>query len=362
MAVTVAPILTHIGTEGGREGDLLAYTIYLELILENCELVWSTEEDALEERAKAAAPSRVSVAFTQRLCTRDPALLTLSIASAHSLDSAQSPLVAVVEEEERSSPSADQPKSEEDLGEEGPARLPSLESLPLEFPVIRLVPQNGQFPQVELQLHLALKFCRVLKGGNLKKGLEQFQTLAFDSKCISREHAEVWWAADQGSVILKDLNSTCGTRLNGKRLPPGAPVALKSGDTVVLGDNVPEQDDGSGKNFQDHEVPPSHRCVRMVMEMVAMPQTPPTKSSSPGSAGAEQKKSRRRTTVDVMTAALTQVADQVQQQQPLEKNRKALSVTLRMSPRKKGSLERIELFEDDRQPYTVNIADWKSRG
>lgn len=254
------------------------------------------------------ASARVSVAFKKQLSERDPTLLHLSVSSttsslsnisrASSTPTLPSPLVEsspkCVESEPptpmapsaaaASSPSLPAPifSSTESLPAPPEELSPPTQATSLvvvEFPVLRLVPLNEQFRATELQLHSTLKFCRVLKKGNVKEGLERFQTLAFDSKCISREHADINWSADTQRVMIKDLDSTCGTRLNGKKLPAGVAVQLVHGDIVVLGDNIPEKDDGTGRQYQDAEVSASHRCVRMEIQFVAMPRQVSLKTS-----------------------------------------------------------------------------------
>lgn len=58
----------------------------------------------------------------------------------------------------------------------------------------------------------------------------------FDSKVLSRMHAEVW--AEDGKVFIKDVKSSNGTFINGNRLSPEAAESdvfeLHSDDQVVL--------------------------------------------------------------------------------------------------------------------------------
>lgn len=50
---------------------------------------------------------------------------------------------------------------------------------------------------------------------------------------VSRHHCKVEFR--DGQLILTDLNSSCGTYIHGKRVPPNTPVILKSGSSFCLG-------------------------------------------------------------------------------------------------------------------------------
>lgn len=58
-----------------------------------------------------------------------------------------------------------------------------------------------------------------------------------DSRGISRRHLRLSMDSSKGVVILQDLNSSCGTRVNGMPIPGGIPVALNSGDRFSFGEN-----------------------------------------------------------------------------------------------------------------------------
>src|SRR4051794_11877568 len=67
----------------------------------------------------------------------------------------------------------------------------------------------------------------------------------FDSKVLSRNHAEVIYR--NGQVFIKDLKSSNGTFINGKRLSAegkeSSPIELKHGDDLEFGvDIINEQD------------------------------------------------------------------------------------------------------------------------
>lgn len=76
----------------------------------------------------------------------------------------------------------------------------------------------------------------------------------FDSKVLSRTHAEVW--CERSKVFIKDVKSSNGTFINGIRLSPegeeSASVELNNGDQVEFGIDIMNED-GSGKpsTFQE---------------------------------------------------------------------------------------------------------------
>ncbi|CAO3570619.1 unnamed protein product [Mortierella alpina] len=65
----------------------------------------------------------------------------------------------------------------------------------------------------------------------------------FDSKVLSRVHAEVW--SENGKVFLRDLKSSNGTFLNGKRLSPESvesePFVLNQNDNLEFGIDIMDE-------------------------------------------------------------------------------------------------------------------------
>ena len=57
---------------------------------------------------------------------------------------------------------------------------------------------------------------------------------ALDDRRLSRRHAR--FSRLDGTVCVEDLNSSNGTRVNGKQCPPFQPVPIRPGDTVHVGD------------------------------------------------------------------------------------------------------------------------------
>ena len=58
-------------------------------------------------------------------------------------------------------------------------------------------------------------------------------TFLIDDATLSREHARVF--GDGDALYIEDMNTTNGTRLNGRALASGTPAAVKPGDAIELG-------------------------------------------------------------------------------------------------------------------------------
>ncbi|KAI8880447.1 SMAD/FHA domain-containing protein [Backusella circina FSU 941] len=69
----------------------------------------------------------------------------------------------------------------------------------------------------------------------------------FDSKVLSRVHAELW--QDRSKVFIKDLKSSNGTFLNGVRLSneneESVPTEIKTGDTIEFGIDIMNESDST---------------------------------------------------------------------------------------------------------------------
>ncbi len=76
----------------------------------------------------------------------------------------------------------------------------------------------------------------VLEGGELRVGRSSRCDVVIIHPEVSRSHARLVWQGD--TFWVEDLSSTNGTWVNGRRLPPHEPVALKPGDVIGLGPNV----------------------------------------------------------------------------------------------------------------------------
>ncbi|KAG0342156.1 hypothetical protein BG000_006663 [Podila horticola] len=105
-------------------------------------------------------------------------------------------------------------------------------------PILVLEPLNDTFALKSLDLpeHTKVKIGRqtgVTTAPNPSNGY-------FDSKVLSRVHAEVW--SESGKVFIRDLKSSNGTFLNAKRLCPenveSEPFILNQGDNLEFGIDI----------------------------------------------------------------------------------------------------------------------------
>lgn len=71
----------------------------------------------------------------------------------------------------------------------------------------------------------------------------------FDSKVLSRAHAEIWSDPKTGSVFIRDIQSSNGTFLNGQRLSQenqtSEPFELRTNDVLELGIDILNEEDQS---------------------------------------------------------------------------------------------------------------------
>ncbi|KAI9344842.1 hypothetical protein DFJ73DRAFT_660905 [Zopfochytrium polystomum] len=124
----------------------------------------------------------------------------------------------------------------------------SARTLPPPPPVLVLKPLNGTFMTKVLDISSGL--VKIGRKMNTKQGSERDNGI-FDSKVLSRSHAEIW--LDSGKVWIKDVGSSNGTFVNGKRLSEegsmSEPVEIVSGDELIFGIDI-ATDDPSAGTFQ----------------------------------------------------------------------------------------------------------------
>ncbi|KAK9459989.1 uncharacterized protein V1516DRAFT_665501 [Lipomyces oligophaga] len=78
----------------------------------------------------------------------------------------------------------------------------------------------------------------------------------FDSRVLSRQHAQIWADQTSGQVWIRDIKSSNGTFINGERLSPegeeSEPHELKVDDVIDLGVNISSED---AKGDRSHKGP-----------------------------------------------------------------------------------------------------------
>lgn len=119
--------------------------------------------------------------------------------------------------------------------------------------VLALLPMNGTFERKQISVPF---FPDVLKVGRQTnaKTVPTAHNGFFDSKVLSRAHAEVWGERN-GKVWIRDIKSSNGTFVNGQRLSPenreSEPHELRQHDTLELGIDIVSEDQ---KTIVHHKV------------------------------------------------------------------------------------------------------------
>ncbi|KAL4073464.1 hypothetical protein J3A83DRAFT_4228791 [Scleroderma citrinum] len=129
---------------------------------------------------------------------------------------------------------------------------------PLQLPALYLYPLNDTF----VPKHIALIAGQRVKIGRQTnaKTVPAERNGYFDSKVLSRQHAEIW--EEGGKIFIKDVKSSNGTFINGERLSPegveSEPFELKNEDIVEFGIDIIGEDN---KTTIHHKVAARVMCV-----------------------------------------------------------------------------------------------------
>ena len=97
-------------------------------------------------------------------------------------------------------------------------------------PVGKHLDKIGSTEQVS---YLMFNKQRIQLVAKITIGRETDNSIVIDSKLASRHHCHIQKIKDQ--FFLKDENSTNGTFLNGRRIPPDKYVLLNKGDKITVG-------------------------------------------------------------------------------------------------------------------------------
>ncbi|KAF9444665.1 hypothetical protein P691DRAFT_325890 [Macrolepiota fuliginosa MF-IS2] len=129
---------------------------------------------------------------------------------------------------------------------------------PQGFPALYLYPLNDSFVPKHISL-VAGQRVKIGRQTNPKTAPGEKNGF-FDSKVLSRQHAEVW--EDGGKIYIKDVKSSNGTFINGERLSAEGvesdPYELKSDDIVEFGIDIVGEDN---KTIIHHKVAARAVCV-----------------------------------------------------------------------------------------------------
>ncbi|WWC59685.1 uncharacterized protein I303_102247 [Kwoniella dejecticola CBS 10117] len=132
------------------------------------------------------------------------------------------------------------------------------------------LPWGGPFPSLHLwplQDTFVMKMIHLPEGQRIKIGRQTNtktvpgeRNAYFDSKVLSRLHAEIW--EQGGKIFIKDVRSSNGTFINGERLSPESvesePFELKNEDQVEFGIDIVSEDN---RTIVHHKVAAKVYCV-----------------------------------------------------------------------------------------------------
>ena len=116
-----------------------------------------------------------------------------------------------------------------------------------------LLPMNGTFERKQINVPQFPEILRIGRQTNAKT-VPTPTNGYFDSKVLSRQHAEVW-ADRSGKIWIRDVKSSNGTFVNGLRLSPESrdsePHELRENDVLELGIDIVSEDQ---KSIVHHKV------------------------------------------------------------------------------------------------------------
>lgn len=119
--------------------------------------------------------------------------------------------------------------------------------------ILTLVPLNGTFEKKQIIVPYFPEVLRIGRQTNAKTAPTPMNGY-FDSKVLSRQHAEIW-ADRRGKIWIRDIKSSNGTWVNNQRLSPenrdSEPHELRENDTLELGIDIVSEDQ---KTIVHHKV------------------------------------------------------------------------------------------------------------
>ncbi|OKL60761.1 hypothetical protein UA08_04272 [Talaromyces atroroseus] len=119
--------------------------------------------------------------------------------------------------------------------------------------ILTLVPLNGTFEKKHINVPYSPDVLRIGRQTNAKT-VPTPTNGYFDSKVLSRQHAEIW-ADRKGKIWIRDVKSSNGTFVNGQRLSlesrESEPHELRENDALDLGIDIVSEDQ---KSIVHHKV------------------------------------------------------------------------------------------------------------
>ncbi|KAF3912677.1 hypothetical protein ABW21_db0203835 [Orbilia brochopaga] len=134
--------------------------------------------------------------------------------------------------------------------------MPTAADMEMEYAgsFLMLLPLNGTFERKVIPLPFYPDVLRIGRQTNAKTVPTQSNGF-FDSKVLSRQHAEVWAEKGTGRVYIRDVKSSNGTFVNGTRLSPenrdSEPHEIRAEDILELGIDIVGEDN---KTIVHHKV------------------------------------------------------------------------------------------------------------
>ncbi|KAF8916827.1 SMAD/FHA domain-containing protein, partial [Mucidula mucida] len=127
------------------------------------------------------------------------------------------------------------------------------------LPALYLYPLNDSFVPKHIALSTPGQRVKIGRQTNAKTTPGE-RNGYFDSKVLSRAHAEIW--EEGGKIYIKDVKSSNGTFINGERLSQegmeSEPFDLKSDDIVEFGIDIVGEDN---KTIVHHKVAARVVCI-----------------------------------------------------------------------------------------------------
>ncbi|KAF6796503.1 FHA domain-containing protein [Colletotrichum sojae] len=140
----------------------------------------------------------------------------------------------------QAAPGQPQMMSQQGLGARPMGDVP----MPNGQPVLYLLSLNGTFERKTISVPFYPESLRIGRQTN-QKTIPTATNGYFDSKVLSRQHAEIW-ADRMGKIYIRDVKSSNGTFVNGTRLSQenreSEPHELQTGDHLELGIDIVSED------------------------------------------------------------------------------------------------------------------------